>query len=161
MERVWNSVIICIKKHTDTYRHKSREIERVDFIDHVPIEEKRRQIRLGSFMNGRDAMSYAFTELPIQTGCCSVITSFLFMTIFFFYKCTCDFSGSTADWRPQLDARFPSNSGDCWTHEMMGDTSAGVLPPPTFAPVGGGVTIKDPPIHQTINLATIYLATTI
>ena len=84
MERVWNSVIICIKKHTDTYRHKSREIERVDFIDHVPIEEKRRQIRLGSFMNGRDAMSYAFTELPIQTGCCSVITSFLFMTIFFF-----------------------------------------------------------------------------
>ena len=80
---------------------------------------------------------------------------------FFFYKCTCDFSGSTADWRPQLDARFPSNSGDCWTHEMMGDTSAGVLPPPTFALVGGGVTIKDPPIHQTINLATIYLATTI
>lgn len=40
---------------------------------------------MGSFMNGRDAMSYAFTELPIQTGCCSVITSFLFMTIFFFF----------------------------------------------------------------------------
>ena len=76
---------------------------------------------------GRDAVSYASAERPIQTGCCSIIIDFsfhlrrLFLLIFFFFFCWLNCWLETTI-RCSI---LPSNSGDCWTREMMGDTSAG------------------------------------